>query len=232
MIRSTTQKPVDRQKSIQEAVDVTLKYANNPYMNAFGFKVSTEMMNVKARVLPAPSVVFKGNKSAPGTDGSWNITKFKLVDTPQLSSFGFVFFVRLSNTEAAAIRDKIVKKWVEQGMNISTNNVPFLVCNPSNATAVKTALINCFKECQTKLMKRCQMLVCIIDKTIPGLYTQIKRITLTEAGVISQCMLYKHVQFPEEIKDTYISNVALKVFILFNLRRILSWEELVIMFLL
>jgi eukaryotic translation initiation factor 2C len=57
------------------------------------------------------------------------------------------------------------------------------------------------------------MLVCILDKTIPGLYTQIKRITLTEAGVISQCMLYKHVQFPEEIKDTYISNVALKVFI-------------------
>jgi eukaryotic translation initiation factor 2C len=36
MIRHTTQKPADRQRSIQEAVDVTLKYGNNPYMKEFG----------------------------------------------------------------------------------------------------------------------------------------------------------------------------------------------------
>jgi hypothetical protein len=56
------------------------------------------MMTVPARILPAPSVIFKGNKSAPGHDGAWNISKFKLIDTPALDSFGFVFFVRISNS--------------------------------------------------------------------------------------------------------------------------------------
>lgn len=78
MIRATTQKPAERMKSIQEAVDNTLKYANNPYMKSLGFEVKPEMMSVPARILPAPSVVFKGNKTAPGQDGAWNISKFKV----------------------------------------------------------------------------------------------------------------------------------------------------------
>jgi eukaryotic translation initiation factor 2C len=96
------------------------------------------------------------------------------------------------------------------GMNIRTNNVPFAVCNPGTIDSVRNGLINVFKDCQAKLQKRCQMLVCIMDKSVPTLYATIKRICLTQAGVISQCMLFKHVQNPSEIKDTYIFNVALK----------------------
>lgn len=218
MIRATTQKPVDRQKSIQEAVDVTLKYSNNPYMKAFGFEVSQEMMQVKARILRAPNVVFRGNKSAPGHDGAWNINKFKLIDTPELKSFAFIFFVRVQQAEAEAIKDKILQKWKETGMNITNTNVPVNICNPRNPAHIGGYLQNAFKECQTRCGKKCQMLIVILDKSISGLYNLVKKITLTQAGVISQCMLYKHVQNPDEIKDTYISNVALKVFSYNNLK--------------
>lgn len=58
--------------------------------------------------------------------------------------------------------------------------------------------------------KKCQLLICIIDKSVPFLYSYIKKTLLTEAGVVSQCMLFKHVCDPDRIKDTYICNVALK----------------------
>ena len=53
------------------------------------------------------------------------------------------------------------------------------------------------------------MLVCILDKEPKDLYRDIKRITLTEAGVLSQCLQYRNLQ--REIKDQYAANVAMKV---------------------
>lgn len=153
-------------------------------MESFGFKVDTQMMTVPARILPAPNVVFKGGKTASGQEGAWNLTKFKLIDAPMLESFAFIFFVKLGHSEAIAIRNKIVAKWQETGMNIKSNNVPVLVCNPNSPAAVRTALISAFKDCQAKLNKRSQLLVCIIDKSVPTLYATIKKIALTEAGLV------------------------------------------------
>ena len=56
---------------------------------------------------------------------------------------------------------------------------------------------------------RCQMLVCILDKEPKALYQEIKRLTLTEAGVLSQCLQFNHLR--REIKDQYAANVAMKV---------------------
>lgn len=152
MIRATTQKPHDRQKSIMDAVQRTLKYQNNQFMASFGFEVEPKMMEFKARVLPAPKVVFRGKKTANASDGeasilivgSWNISKYKLVDTPQLDSLAFIFFVRVDSNKAQAIRDKIVSKWVDQGMNITDKSSPFFVVNPNSPQSVLDGLVILF----------------------------------------------------------------------------------------
>ena len=58
MIKATVQKPSERANKISYAVESILKHNQNPYMQSFGFEVGTEMMSVKARVLPAPSRPF------------------------------------------------------------------------------------------------------------------------------------------------------------------------------
>jgi eukaryotic translation initiation factor 2C len=78
MIGATVQKPKERQKSIQEGVENTLKYSENEYMNSFGFKVDRDMLSVQARVLPAPKVVFKNEESLRGDDGQWNLRNVKV----------------------------------------------------------------------------------------------------------------------------------------------------------
>ena len=77
MIRATVQKPSDRRDQIKEAVAKTLKYDQNPYLESFGLQVENEMMDVNARVLPAPKVVFKNN-SLSGQEGAWNITRSRV----------------------------------------------------------------------------------------------------------------------------------------------------------
>jgi eukaryotic translation initiation factor 2C len=132
-----------------------------------------------------------------------------LVDAPPLVSCAFIFFVRVESAEAHAIRDTVLKKWSIAGMNIKNFNVPVIVANPNVAGNIKGALMNGFKQATSALKQRCQMLICVVDGD-KRLYEQIKTICLCEAGVMSQCMLQKHVGRAEAIKDQYIANVALK----------------------
>jgi eukaryotic translation initiation factor 2C len=208
MIRATTQKPKDRQKSIREAVESTLRYDDNPYMKSFGFEVDKEMMTVPARILPAPKVVFEGGRSANGDQGQWNLSSYKLIDAPKLESYGFIFFVPIGQNEAIKIKDEIIRKWKVAGMNITTSQVPVTIASPHDF--VPNTIGSALKETLDKLGKKCQLLICVIDKSNKDLYAQIKRATLLDHGVLSQCMLFKNVS--AQIKDQYITNVALKVF--------------------
>lgn len=121
-----------------------------------------------------------------------------------------MFFVRQTGAEAMKIRDVCLKKWAAVGVNIKNFNAPVSIVNPSSAANVRIGLMNAFKEATTKMKSRCQLIVCIIDKT-PQIYETIKRTALCEAGIATQCMLSKNLESAEAIKDQYITNVALKV---------------------
>ena len=94
-------------------------------------------------------------------------------------------------------------------MNITNYNVPVVIANPQKEGNVKGALMSAFKQSTEAFRSRCQMLICIVDGD-KRLYETIKKICLCEAGVMSQCMLGKHVERAGAIKDQYIANVALK----------------------
>ena len=118
--------------------------------------------------------------------------------------------MRIGQSDAYAIRDTVVKKWQMAGMNIIGSKFPVMICNPSSPAAVQKALVQSGRDCQAHSKRNPQLVVCIIDKFAPGLYAMIKKLALTELGLITQCMLFKNVRSAEEIKDQYIVNVALK----------------------
>ncbi|KAJ3271560.1 hypothetical protein HDV01_006522 [Terramyces sp. JEL0728] len=209
MIRATCQKPQDRKRQIENAVAQSLKYGDNAYMKAFGIKVDGKMMEIEARVLPAPDVVFKNNKSN-GAEGAWNMNKAKLVSAPLMDSFAFIFFTDIKQNVAYQIKDVILKKWSTAGMNIPNSNCPVLVQNPDIPGNIKKSMMTAFNEAGSKMKAKCKIIVCIINKESKGVYEQIKTIALCEGGIMTQCMQSKHVRSPDEIKDQYIINVALK----------------------
>ncbi|KAJ3300746.1 hypothetical protein HK104_006045 [Borealophlyctis nickersoniae] len=215
MIRQTVQKPEQRASKIQRAVDHVLLYENE-YMKSFGLNVETSMLSVPARVLPAPMVVFAPDgqnrpRAVPGTDGFWQLRNQRLAQAVPLVSYAFIFFIRISEVEACAVRDTLVQKFLVAGLNIQGGNAPVLIGNPFQAGNIRAYLQTAYKEAKMAFNKPPQLLICVIDKDPKGIYEDIKRITLTEAGVLSQCLLSKHVGKAQFIKDQYALNVALKI---------------------
>jgi len=211
MIKATIQKPFQRKKQIESSSQSILKFNQNEYLKSFGLQVSNSLMTIPARVLPAPNVVFAKGKSTSGRDGAWNLKNVTLCSTPTVSSLAFVFFVRVDKSTADEIRNSLIRKWQQTGVRIEAKNIPVVISNPFQQNAVHSALRSAFTEATHSCGARCQMIVCIIDKEPKKLYEDIKRITLSEAGVLSQCIQYSHVRRPDGIKDQYAANVAMKL---------------------
>ncbi len=152
-----------------------------------------------------------------------------MYNAPPLRSLGFCFFVRTDNKTAEQIRDITVQAWINAGMAISATKAPIVIMNPEGA-GVRKGLQACFSQAQTMFKSRPDLIVCIISKDIPAVYEQIKIISLTEAGFVTQCMLWNNVFRGGriDIKDQYIVNVALKanikVYILYFLKLLLDWR--------
>ena len=211
MIKATLRNPQERKSKIGDAVKRILDYSSNPYLNSFGLTVGSEMLQTRARILDAPKLVFRDNRAVGARDGAWNLRGQRLVSAPPISSLAFVFFVKVRQQEADEISNDLMQKWAQTGVNLQCEprKVPILIANPVPPGAVLRTLQLAFKQATAALKTRCQLLVCVLDKEPQGLYRDIKRITLTDAGVLSQCILFKNVS--RGIKDQYASNVALKV---------------------
>ena len=212
MIKVTCQTPSTRRTLIEKAVKTTLAYQANPYLNSIGLEISNEMMSVPARVLPSPKVVFRGNSSLNASDGSWNLRNQKLVSSPPISALGFVFFVRIDTDMAIQVRDQTLKAWSGIGMAVGgVLKAPVVVCNPAGL-GVRQGLQSCFAQVKTMYKRRPDLIVCVVSKGVPGVYEQIKVMSLTEAGFVTQCMLWSNLFRGGrlDIRDQYIQNVALK----------------------
>jgi eukaryotic translation initiation factor 2C len=149
-----------------------------------------------------------------------------LVDAVPLVSYAFVFFVRVGQGEAEAIRDTILKKWSIAGMDIRNLNMKQkpLVVNPNIEGNIKGGLMSAFKQATTLYKQKCQLIVCIVDGD-KNTYERIKKVCLCEAGVMSQCMLQKNVRSADAIKDQYIANVALKVSMTYQGEYQIGWQH-------
>ncbi|KNC96140.1 uncharacterized protein SPPG_08528 [Spizellomyces punctatus DAOM BR117] len=216
MIRATVQRPLDREKRIASAVTTALRYNNNPYMKAFGISVDPSPMTIKARVLPAPDVVFGRNQRAKGTEGSWRLGK-ALAKPSTIASYGFVFFSRMQDSEAYQVKKQLISTFQSVGIIFKSNaECPIRIQNPEQSQNVRKALHAVATEATAVFKSRCQIIFCIIPRgrKIDGnaltLYDEIKRITLTEMDVLSQCMADDKARL-DRLNNKYAENVALKV---------------------
>ncbi|KAJ3169190.1 hypothetical protein HDU88_000986 [Geranomyces variabilis] len=216
MIRATVQRPADREKKIAHAVSHTLKYQNNDHLKSFGLTVDPEPMLVPARVLKAPSIVFGNNQVMQGTDGIWKLGK-KLAKPTTINAYAFAFFCQVSEQDAREIARQLVGTFKQTGIFFPPKGeCPIRIQNPELSTNVRKTLHALGTEASRNFNSRCQIIFCVVPKGMKidsghrVLYEEIKRITLTEMDVLTQCMDYTKVRL-ERLSVKYAENVSLKV---------------------
>ncbi|KAI8822400.1 Piwi domain-containing protein [Fimicolochytrium jonesii] len=216
MIRATVQRPIDREKKIASAVNGTLKYQNNDHLRSFGLAVEPQPMTIPARILTAPNVVFGNNQLFKGGEGFWKLGK-QLAKPSKISSYAFAFFVNIDQREALTIRNQLLDGFQNTGILFaSLDDSPLRIQNPDDSQNVRRCLHSLAREAKQIYDYRCQIIFCIAprglrtDNGLRVLYEEIKRITLTEMDVLSQCLDYNKTKL-DRLNPKYSENVALKV---------------------
>ncbi|KAJ3148183.1 hypothetical protein HDU86_007531 [Geranomyces michiganensis] len=216
MIRATVQRPADREKKIAHAVTHTLKYQNNDHLKSFGLSIDPDAMVVPARVLKAPNIVFGNNQIMQGNEGIWKLGK-KLAKPTTINAYGFAFFCKVDDADAREIARQLVGTFKQTGMIFpQRGECPIRIQNPELSTNVRKTLHSVGSEASKVFNSRCQIIFCVVPKGMKidtghrVLYEEIKRITLTEMDVLTQCMDIAKVRL-EKLSVKYAENVALKV---------------------
>ncbi|KAF9931854.1 eukaryotic translation initiation factor 2C, 2 [Linnemannia zychae] len=211
MIKFTSQSPHTRANNIKDGLKI-LKYDDNEYLREFGMKVSNEMVQIKARVLPPPTVCYHPQSREANfvpRDGSWNLLNKKVTQGTTLGSWGVVVFGTDRDCSLPQI-NKFVRELIisctETGMNVPNKSPPVMYNSPHGD--IESHLKNAWIQTGNAVKSQPQLLVCILPNTGVPLYAEIKRVTDTVLGVSSQCIQMKHTRDP---KKQYCSNVCLKM---------------------
>ncbi|KAG0371264.1 eukaryotic translation initiation factor 2C, 2 [Mortierella sp. AD032] len=187
MIKFTCQPPQVRANKIKEGLKI-LSYHENEFLADFGMKVATEMVQVNARVLPAPTISYHPSSRQANfvpRDGAWNLRDKRVATGATLGSWGIIVFGTerdLPLTFAQAFIRELIVTCVDTGMTIPNKQPPILYANPHGDIegSMKNAWIRAGNA----------------------------RVSDTVIGVPTQCVQMSHTRVP---KKQYCANVCLKI---------------------
>ncbi|CAM8943710.1 unnamed protein product [Rhodiola kirilowii] len=212
LLKVTCQRPQERERDIIQTVRQNA-YAQDPYAQEFGIKISEKLASVEARILPAPWLKYHDTgreKNCLPQVGQWNMMNKKMVNGGTVNNWICINFSRnVQDSVACGFCAELAQMCHISGMAFSPEPVlPPITARPDH---VERALKARFHEAMTKLQpqrKELDLLIVILPDNNGSLYGDLKRICETDLGLVSQCCLTKHVF---RMSKQYLANVALKI---------------------
>lgn len=209
MIKFAVTRPSERRKAIEESKG-NLQHSADPVLNAFGLRITENMIKTKARLLPNPEILFGGNQRInPGTAGRWDLRgkKFYAKNSRTLTSWGVgVFQGRqpLNPAQVEAFCDSFVRQYKGHGGDVSANR-PHIMPLPADAAK---GVYDLFHQTGNKFNLRPQLLIFVVPDKNSFHYTRVKKSCDCRFGVPSQVLQAAQVA---KNNGQYISNVLMKV---------------------
>ncbi|KAK4686283.1 eukaryotic translation initiation factor 2C, partial [Tremellales sp. Uapishka_1] len=217
MISISAQNPGVRFATIQQWRS-ELAYEKQPKIKAWGLQVNTTPVQVKARILSPPKVMYAHGNDARATLGSWNLRnkQFARPINRPLTAWSVISFDRYC--DADDMQRYIVylcRTLISLGVQVANKEPECL--GPFNPTVESNIVEALSKGAKSAYMKGGKMYPQLIVVILPGrdawLYEAIKRISFTElkGPVPTQCLQAMKIRRDDKGIDAYTSNVAMKI---------------------
>ncbi|TGJ79671.1 hypothetical protein E0Z10_g9093 [Xylaria hypoxylon] len=209
MIKFAVTRPNERKADITQGFQL-LNYTNDPYLDAFGIKVSGNMQVTNARLLKNPEIAFAANqKLNPGVSGRWDLRgkRFLEPNQKQITSWGLVVCGRsCTKQDAEAFATKFTQTYRNHGGNIGVPlhvvDVPFSIGDYGEICKEAWNMIGAhYKNFP-------QMIFFVVPNKNALVYERIKKSMDCRFCCPSQVMQAGHVK---KANAQYMSNVAMKV---------------------
>ena len=196
-----------------------LDWSKARYPRAMGLRVSAQMLQLQARILPTPTPLYSSD-NGPGdvkTDGSWNLRRVKFRKSVKFDAWGVMLLPppRDSAVQNSQMRQNVVKffqgclqpGFSNVGMRCPPSDPNISICNAQGN--IKQQIREMHAAIGNLYHSAPKLLCFVVYKDFPNyIYTAIKACCEMELGVASQVMQYDKLR---TAGLQYASNIAMKV---------------------
>ncbi|KAK1921573.1 eukaryotic translation initiation factor 2C 2 [Papiliotrema laurentii] len=217
MIRVAAKPPPER-KAMIDLWRGKLDYHNLPKVRAWGVEVQTKMMEIGARVLPPPNVLYGSGKTARAQFGGWNLKGLKFTRPgTRLKTWAVLSFDRfIGQQEMGGFVSQLVRVLNMNGCPVENTHPPLIQQNPDQGgqcEGIKPGLQTAARAAYDQTKGNPQLIVVILPRKDQMLYATVKR-TAAEGlhkPVVTQCLQGAKVKPDARGLDQYLGNVSMKI---------------------
>ncbi|KAI8999832.1 Piwi domain-containing protein [Gaertneriomyces semiglobifer] len=221
MIKVAQQVPRSRLNRTSEAVNAFIgparegtEYRESAYLSAFDVRLGVDPLTLDARLLPPPTISYSpksAEKTVMPRDGAWNMRNKQVANGVTLGSWSVLVFenpARMPKQKVTDFVKMLTQTLKATGVNVTELNPPLRYARPEPAETIEDNLKAAYMDAGQGCKKKPQMILCILPDTNPRRYAEIKRVSDTVIGIITQCMQKKHCDRPNA---QYCANLTLKI---------------------
>ncbi|OWZ16857.1 Argonaute1 [Phytophthora megakarya] len=211
MIRFTCTPPHERKRSIEQKFREA-GFDNDPTLRAFGLNVDPRMVETTGRQLPPPTIEYNGGMRENPRDGAWNMRGKKFNTPAQFKSWAIISMCDPRRCDLDSIQKffkAIIAQMGQLGMR-GPKAMPPIILKQRREDSVR-GMFQAAMQAANQTFKAPADLVWMINPVMDAhAYGELKIMSDTEAGVgiVSQCMLAKHIP---KCNPQYIANILMKV---------------------
>jgi len=219
MIRFTATKPDERRKKILHSMEQTNNfYKNDEYCKTFGISFETKMTEITGRILPPPSIGYKGFEKNPASvvsidqrsPGSWRQERnMRYVDGKAANGWAVLDFCNLGG-DFHAVVDTFSRVGRDVGVTISNdpNNIWHQRCeDPRKVEENFKTIVDAYKKDNIQL----DLILVVFEFKNGPTYDSVKRLGDIECKVPTQCVLRKTLFRDGQVNRQVVENICLKI---------------------
>lgn len=169
-----------------------LQWTENQDLKAYGLSVSSRMLQLSGRILPAPIPNYSwGTEGGAPVNGSWNLRGKRLLQPVHVRSFGLLYFPGMKT-----LNDDVLQRYMrtmQSGLKALGLRIPdalpaFLKANPQSD--LKQAIAELMAKAGNAFQSRPNVLFILVHRGHERLYSVLKNICDVQFGVASQGMSF------------------------------------------
>ncbi|KAL3458743.1 putative RNA interference and gene silencing protein [Aspergillus heterothallicus] len=193
---------------------------SNSLLQRFGFQISSGLINVPARILPPPSILYANGNKTDVSGGVWRQNHIRFYKPGRLSSWAFIYIVNAKDREVfvrptevydclASLRSRLKQMGVD-APPISDGRRVDVTTAYDHGNYDATDLDHIIGSAVTRLLKRRKqdLIFAILSSPNSHVYSSVKRVCDIQVGVNNVCMLASKLAKQNE---QYLGGVCLKV---------------------
>jgi eukaryotic translation initiation factor 2C len=173
-----------------------------------GLSCSPNLLQIKARILNAPQIVYGGNRVVVPNDGRWNLRGVRLLRAASIKSWALLYLPNRPAAEQVVSRfcGEIQKGFGGLGMAVPHQPPPYIMGNPQGD--MRQTLNDCIAKANSIFRAPPDIIFVVLGATSTPIYAGIKKILDCQFGIASQVMIEDKAF---KCQPQYIANNGVKV---------------------